>query len=259
MNNIKKRLDDYVGETPRFTVSLENKIMNKVSTLGGNRNRKINFFSKIRLSFLFIVFTTVAVAFTLSMIINPETNYHTITDPDTFPDIPFVDDNDKDMIVIEYLLDGMERGNRDYYAYPLVIDPLSYESKPVTRGDVIIYDDIFFDGSVGTVVSRVIGLPGENIVIKDSQVYINDQILDTFYGKAHVRGFATFEDYAKAFDQNGIDYVADVIKQSFLKEMEVTLGTDEYLVATDDWGRGKVKVIKQSEINGQVLGYQKKR
>ncbi len=259
MNNIKKRLDDYVGETPRFTVSLENKIMDKVSTLGGERNRKINLFNKIRLSFLFVICTTVAVVSTLSMIINPETNNNTITDPDTFPDIPFVDDIDKDMLVIEYLYDGMERGNRDYFAYPLVIDPLSYEGKPVSRGDVIIYDDKFFDGSVGTVVSRVIGLPGENIEIKDGQVYINDQILDTFYGKAHVRGFATFEDYAKAFDKNGVDYVADVIKQSFLLEMEVALGNDEYLVATDDWGRGKVKVIKQIEINGQVLGYQKKR
>ncbi|MFC0416268.1 signal peptidase I [Cytobacillus solani] len=261
MNNIKKRLDDYVGETPRFTFSLENKIIDEVSTLGGKRNRKNNLFNKLRLSFLFVVCTTVAVTFILSIVINPESynEVNTITDPNTTPDIPFVDDFEKNMTVVEYLHDGMERGNRDYSAYPIVIDPLAYEGKPVSRGDVIIYDDKFFDGSVGTVVSRVIGLPGENIEIKDGQVYINDQILDTFYGKAHVRGYETFEDYAKVLDQNGADYEADVIKESFFREIEVTVGNDEFLVMTDDWLRGNVKLIKQSDINGQVMGYQKKK
>ncbi|MFC5650423.1 S26 family signal peptidase [Paenibacillus solisilvae] len=37
-------------------------------------------------------------------------------------------------------------------------------------------------------ISRVIGLPGEKVKINQGQIYINDTLLETFYGRAHRLG-----------------------------------------------------------------------
>jgi signal peptidase I len=54
----------------------------------------------------------------------------------------------------------------------LIVDRLVYQSKPLQRGDVIVYT--FPAGSNVTSLARVIGLPGEVVQIKSGQLFIND-------------------------------------------------------------------------------------
>ncbi|ALC89117.1 hypothetical protein AM500_04415 [Bacillus sp. FJAT-18017] len=64
MNNLKKRFDNFVGNEPRFTVSLEDRIVNELSTLDKKKKRPSN----LRVSFLVAIFISVAAVFILSMV-----------------------------------------------------------------------------------------------------------------------------------------------------------------------------------------------
>lgn len=57
---------------------------------------------------------------------------------------------------------------------------ISKEIKPLKRGD-IIYFYAYSDGELINVVKRVIGLPGETILIKEDNVYINEELLEEPY------------------------------------------------------------------------------
>ena len=70
--------------------------------------------------------------------------------------------------------------NKDY----LFINKLSYINKGPKRGDIIVFETDLVDDESGKnkdLVKRVIGLPGEHIVIRDNQVIINDEILEEEY------------------------------------------------------------------------------
>lgn len=83
MNNLKKRFDKYVGEAPRFTVSLEDRIMKEVSTLK-KRNNRYKLSNNLKLSLFFVVLIGVATVFIMSVVTNSDSLNHAnpITDPD---------------------------------------------------------------------------------------------------------------------------------------------------------------------------------
>ena len=59
----------------------------------------------------------------------------------------------------------------------LILNKLVYKLKDVKRGDVISfeYDDTKY------LIKRVIGLPGETVMIKDNKLYINNKLYDEYY------------------------------------------------------------------------------
>jgi len=70
--------------------------------------------------------------------------------------------------------------DKDY----LFINKLSYINKDPKRGDIIVFKTDLVDDESGKnkdLVKRVIGLPGEHIVIRNNQVIINDEILEEEY------------------------------------------------------------------------------
>lgn len=70
--------------------------------------------------------------------------------------------------------------DKDY----LFINKLSYKKKDPERGDIIVFKTDLIDSDSGKkkdLVKRVIGLPGEHIVIKDGQVYINNKLIKEEY------------------------------------------------------------------------------
>jgi hypothetical protein len=67
MNNLKKRFDNFVGNEPRFTVSLEDKIVKELSALERSDKKK-NRLTTLGTSFLVAVFISVAAVFILSMV-----------------------------------------------------------------------------------------------------------------------------------------------------------------------------------------------
>ncbi len=72
--------------------------------------------------------------------------------------------------------------NKDY----LFINKLAYKTEDPKRGDIIVFKTELIDSKSNKkkdLVKRVIALPGEHIVIKNSEVYINDELLDEIYLK----------------------------------------------------------------------------
>ena len=72
--------------------------------------------------------------------------------------------------------------NKDY----LFINKLAYKTEEPKRGDIIVFKTEMIDiksNKKKDLVKRVIALPGEHIVIKNSEVYINDELLDEIYLK----------------------------------------------------------------------------
>lgn len=94
-------------------------------------------------------------------------------------------------------------------------------------------------------ISRVVGLPGETIYLKDAQVYIDDKELDSFYGRGldNVYNRPLFED-AKEYDT----------KKFIIPENHVFLLGDAWWRSFDSRNFGAVPV---ENINGKVLGYRK--
>ncbi|MEX2012154.1 MAG: signal peptidase I [Patescibacteria group bacterium] len=61
----------------------------------------------------------------------------------------------------------------------VLIDKISYQLGNPQRGDVVA---MFFPGEASKhFIKRVVGLPGEKITIKDSQLYVNNKIIPELY------------------------------------------------------------------------------
>ena len=70
--------------------------------------------------------------------------------------------------------------NNDY----LFINKLAYESDNPKRGDIIVFKTELIDSKSSKkkkLVKRVIALPGEHIVIKNNEVYINGELFNENY------------------------------------------------------------------------------
>ena len=88
-------------------------------------------------------------------------------------------------LVQPFLVDGTSMyptfHNDDY----VLTDELTYRIQPPQRGQVIVFHEV---GDPSTyLIKRIIGLPGERIVIKNDTV--------TIYNKAHPNGFVLDETY----------------------------------------------------------------
>jgi signal peptidase I len=61
----------------------------------------------------------------------------------------------------------------------VLVSKLSYKFGEYNRGDIIVFH--FPLNPDEELVKRIIGLPGDNVVVKDNQVYVNGQKLDEPY------------------------------------------------------------------------------
>lgn len=122
----------------------------------------------------------------------------------------------------------------NYYSFDyLLVDKLTYRFINPQRGDVIVFHPPF-DNKI-YYIKRIIGLPGEKVVIKDSKIFI--------YNSEHPEGFELKEDYLKNHYTNG--------------NKEIILGQDEYFVLGDNrevssdsrsWGP-----VKRERIIGKAI------
>ncbi len=80
----------------------------------------------------------------------------------------------------------------------LLVDRLSYRFSPVKRGDAVVF---FFPTSTDRVfVKRVVGLPGEKVFLRQSDVWINDQPLLIKYRQDDI-GVHTDQEYSLGADE----------------------------------------------------------
>lgn len=176
----------------------------------------------------------------------------TIGDKNTRPEVVTIENVESDMILHHYMYDNMDRGNHDYFDKSLVIDPNTIGSD-ISRGDVV-----FFSNKDGVKdISRIVALPGEKINIDKGQIYINGKKLDTFYGRAHRVGLDQ-ENYFEKMDNEGNEYDKKGMNELFeLSAEEVGLSNNEYYIISDDWLRGNMMILKEDEVLGKVIGYNK--
>ncbi len=116
----------------------------------------------------------------------------------------------------------------------LIIDKLVYDVRGPERGDVIVFE--LPQDTARSLIKRVIGLPGETVLIEGSQVTIKNAV--------HPDGFSLDEPYI------------DPANASVNDRLQVVLGPDEYFVLGDNrrvsadsrlWGK-----LPRTDITGRV-------
>jgi len=120
----------------------------------------------------------------------------------------------------------------------LIVDKITYRFSDPKRFDIIVFP-FKENGEELNYIKRIIGLPGETVLIKDGKIYINGMLLEEDYG---------LED----------------IKNAGYAESPVALGDDEYFVLGDNRNNSKdsreldqysnpiVGVIHRSTIMGKA-------
>jgi len=122
----------------------------------------------------------------------------------------------------------------NYYSFDyLIVDKISYQFTEPKRGDVVVFHPPF-DNKV-YYIKRIIGLPGERVVIKDSKIFI--------YSKENPQGKELKEPYLQEHYTSG--------------NKDITLNEKEYFVLGDNrevssdsrsWGP-----VKRERIIGKVI------
>lgn len=134
-----------------------------------------------------------------------------------------------------FIVDGESSSPNFHTGHYLIIDELSYRFREPARGEVIVLryplqPSRFF-------LKRIIGLPGERVVIKDGKVFI--------YNTEHPNGYVLDEPYQKQ-----VTFPAGPYR-------DVTLGAEQYFVMGDNrsgsddsrmWG-----ILPRNDIMGHVL------
>lgn len=113
----------------------------------------------------------------------------------------------------------------------LVVNKFKYRFFDIERGDIISlsYADTKY------LIKRVIGLPGENIYIKNSQLYINDQ--------------ATKENYLSKDLKYKDFYLSDLGYDKIPDDMYLVLGDNR----VDSLDSREIGLIKKDEIIGEIM------
>lgn len=138
-------------------------------------------------------------------------------------------------IAAPYIVSGASMEPTFNDLHYLIVDRISYDFESPQRGDVIVFD--LPQNTSRALIKRVIGLPGETVVLKGNDV--------TIINDAHPDGFTLEEPYLAAENLGGAS------------DMRVTLGADQFFVLGDNrkvsadsriWG-----TLPREDIVGRVF------
>nr|WP_315104276.1 signal peptidase I [uncultured Catonella sp.] len=133
-------------------------------------------------------------------------------------------------IIQETIVNGSSMSPTLESSDKLLLDKVIYKMDKLKRYDIVVFN--YHDSSI--YIKRVIGLPGEEVVIRKGRVYVNGRILDD-------------DPLAK-----------DKMHYSGIAKEGVKLGKDEYFVLGDNRNNSydsryeQVGVVKKSRIIGKV-------
>lgn len=165
----------------------------------------------------------------------------------------------------EWGSDAMDRGEHDFEFHEHGKLVVSTDVGELRRGHVVYYhmppSVIAKNTAIPEMyIGRVVGLPGETVEIKGGQVFIDDKLLDTFYGKATRRGMGE-EEYFKNTPNNAIvteqstrEYFNMNVDPVVIKENTVYILVDQWWRGTDSRDFGAISIDK---IEGIIIGYEK--
>jgi signal peptidase I, bacterial type len=136
-------------------------------------------------------------------------------------------------VIQRTIVDGTSMENTLYNGDNLYVEKLSYRFNDLKRFDIIVFYP-FGRELKDYYVKRIIGMPGETVQIKGSDIYINGDILKEDYGK-------------------------DPIIDAGRAAEPITLGKDEYFVLGDnrsvsrDSRSEEVGNVKKVNIGGRAI------
>jgi signal peptidase I len=191
-----------------------------------------------RMFFLFMVYV-----FTSLTILTACTNK--VTDTVTERQIKVIENPPVGLTRVRVETDGMLADFYSHaYSHPfgltqeVLVDFEFYKRNRISRGDIVVFQ-ITNGNNQMTDIARVVGLPGEEVEIRNGTVYINQNELDTFYGK------------------DSTSETNDSIRA-------VQLNEDEYYILADVRWRGMNDSqstkdgFHKDQITGKVVGYEQK-
>lgn len=190
-----------------------------------------------------------------------------ITDPVTEETIPTLEPGE-DHYIFQTFHFGMAQKDHEYDHQELIFDLSYYNQQPIQRGDVVLFK--FTEAYQNTKeylsdrekdISRVIALPGEKVSIKKGQIFINDNKLDTFYGRLKYRGFTEPKPLFAALNACEKE-CQDSIKNFLRLDMhEIEVPSDHVFLLGDNsefaFDSRDVGPIPTELILGKFLGYAK--
>lgn len=181
---------------------------------------------------------------------NHQDTWRRLTSDENYDEItvPIVESLSPSQRNIDLKTDTMDRGNKDYYLYPIVVDS---KIENIERGDVITYIN---DNGQQT-ISRILGLPDETVEIQDGTVIVNSIYSPYDYFYAKIMGETVYENYIEKMKSSNFNDQA--AKDTFFYNFpETTLQANEVFVVPDNWARGKIEIISLEQLQGKVLGYE---
>jgi signal peptidase I len=110
-----------------------------------------------------------------------------VVDTLTEKKIKQIENPDESLTKVKVHTDGMlsDLGYGQHHPFrvgeDVLVDSKFYEKKEISRGDIVLFMTKN-NSEQNTDIARVVGLPGESVIVKKGQVYISQNKLDAFYG-----------------------------------------------------------------------------
>ncbi|SET27851.1 signal peptidase I [Oceanobacillus limi] len=174
--------------------------------------------------------------------------------------------SEEDRLEVLYTYDNMVRGNNEYVSEVRgeIIVNQSYDKRTLQRGDVIFYQTPQMENTNQSDVpsnslGRIVGLPGEEVSIKDGVVYIDEEQLDRPYNKALIQGMNKETYLEKKIDDHTSSEKEEILNY-FDQGMEaVEVPPNTFFILSDQWWDSfdsrVFGPLPVDEIEGKVMGY----
>jgi signal peptidase I len=137
-----------------------------------------------------------------------------------------------DLASVRFYVDGPSMEPNFYTGQRVIVSRINYMVANPQRGEIIVFESPDRPGIDPPLIKRVIGLPGETVEIRSTQVYINGEPLNE-------------------------PYINEPCSESRCRDQQWTLAADEYFVMGDNRNRSRDSrsfgPIKHQHVIGEAL------
>lgn len=137
-----------------------------------------------------------------------------------------------DLASVRFYVEGPSMEPNFYTGQRVIVSRINYMIANPQRGDIIVFESPDRPGVDPPLIKRVIGLPGETVEIRDTQVYIDGRLLEE-------------------------PYINEACRPSSCGAQTTSLGPDEYFVMGDNRNHSRdsrrFDAIKREHVIGEAL------